>query len=162
MTKFIPSHSRIMKFFNLQRWNVAQCPRSKWRIEKNMKGFRTFQQTSDSWLLPPPYSNMSSYMQTVEQRLLEKCILVDECLIWQHAQVKGYGRLKMPRPVWSGYLPNKAHSAHRVAYLIQNQHLLNEKMKEDNVVSHLCHNSLCCNHEHLSLEPADINSDFLQ
>ena len=117
--------------------------------------------TSDPCLQPPPYSNMSSYMQTVEQRLLEKCILVEECLIWQHAQVKGYGRLKMrwPRPDWSGYLPNKAHSAHRVAFLINNQHLLNEMTKDDNVISHLCHNSLCCNHEHLSLEPAEINYD---
>ena len=39
-------------------------------------------------------------------------------------------------------------TAHRVAFLIRNHYLIDEVMKEDNVISHLCHNSLCCNYRH--------------
>ncbi len=46
-------------------------------------------------------------------------------------------------------------SSHRFMYMLTHN---NFEMKEKEHVSHLCHNNRCVNPEHLSLEPALVNS----
>lgn len=62
-----------------------------------------------------------------------------------------YGRLKVKWP--NGR--TKFYLAHRFMFMLQND--LTE-IAADLHVSHLCHNSLCINPEHLSLEPPNINN----
>ena len=75
-----------------------------------------------------------------------------ECTLWNKAtNQSGYGviKCKTPNQGWKTLL------VHRLSFMIMHQ------MDIDDIagshVSHLCHNSLCTNNKHLSLEPTHIN-----
>lgn len=63
-----------------------------------------------------------------------------------------YGRLKVTWP--NGRKKN--YLAHRFMHMLSND---KESIPEGLHVSHLCHESLCINPAHLSLEPAHINNE---
>lgn len=62
-----------------------------------------------------------------------------------------YGRLKVKWPDGR----KKIHLAHRFMYMLEHDLL---EIPPHLHVSHLCHNSLCINTEHLSLELPEINN----
>ena len=81
------------------------------------------------------------------------------CHFWDKSlychQVKGgpkYGRLKITMP--NGR--QRLFLAHRLMYMVQNNVA---EISPNLHVSHRCHESLCINSEHLSLEPPCINSE---
>lgn len=75
-----------------------------------------------------------------------------QCRFWTKALSKdGYGVVKYKHPVTGWHTTH----AHRLAYMVDS--------RSDNLaglhVSHLCHNQLCVNPQHLSAEAAAINAD---
>ena len=57
-------------------------------------------------------------------------------------------------------LKNKSMSVHRLVYMYTHYDTRILHAKENNLeVSHLCHNSLCANSEHLTLEPHSDNAE---
>lgn len=62
-----------------------------------------------------------------------------------------YGRLKITMPDGT----KKTFLAHRLMYLLHSDH---ENLDPNMHVSHICHNSLCINIEHLSYEEPHINN----
>ena len=76
------------------------------------------------------------------------------CKIWlgaTHGASVKYGSVKIKLP---GAMISKSINAHRLRYIL-GAHNFNLNPKFD--VSHICHNSLCINFDHLSYEPHSIN-----
>lgn len=75
------------------------------------------------------------------------------CRIWTGRQVNHYGVVRYKNPhtgVW------RTVSAHRFIIILDNK---NFDLPADLDASHLCHNSLCVEREHLVLEPHSINNN---
>ena len=72
------------------------------------------------------------------------------CYIWKGASPKGYGVLSFSFRGKKFKL-----KAHRVVYYLGFNQPLSPKMH----VSHVCHNKLCVNIQHLSYEPQKINNN---
>lgn len=80
------------------------------------------------------------------------------CLLWKGAVKKckgrrggGYGIINVHLP---GHDSRTLMRVHRLAYIVHTGNFI----PQQNDVSHLCHNSLCVNFHHLSLEPRKINN----
>lgn len=89
----------------------------------------------------------------IENFLLKlKCTNIqnEHCLLWSGAQRNSYGILE------NRFRGNKIKiPVHRLAYFLKHNC---EPLSPEMHVSHLCHNKLCINVEHLSLEPQAINN----
>ena len=77
------------------------------------------------------------------------------CMLW-HQTSKNYGRISVQLD--SGLTKNVY--VHRLSYFLSKSDIcgLFEKSKTHEV-SHLCHNTLCVNADHLSFEPSSINCE---
>lgn len=83
-----------------------------------------------------------------------------DCRIWKGprkpptraGKVYGYSTLKLP-----GDTKRKKRYAHRIAYMYAHR-LLEDQLGKNKHVSHRCHNTLCVNPEHLSLEDPAVNN----
>ncbi len=90
------------------------------------------------------------------QRIMEKSVLqeldgVPGCRVWQGGLKNGkYGVIKVKIDE-----SERTITAHRVAYMIFTG---NPYLDPHLDASHLCHNSLCVNANHISLEPNPVNS----
>lgn len=79
-----------------------------------------------------------------------------ECRLWRGAvEHKGnnvsYGKINVKiEDKW------KVIHVHRVAYMAAYEIIINQNMGD---VSHLCHNTLCVNVDHMALEPHSVNMD---
>lgn len=60
-----------------------------------------------------------------------------ECWVWTKSTREGYGQITVNKRAWG---------AHRYAYTVYNG-----EIPEGKVVRHLCHNTRCCNPDHLVL-----------
>ena len=79
------------------------------------------------------------------------------CLIWNGTVTAGsrlpaYGKIRLKFP---GDAFTKYYYVHRAAYMLHNNMFM---LPRDLHVSHLCHLSLCCSIQHLSLEPQYVNN----
>ena len=81
-----------------------------------------------------------------------------DCLLWtgyikrrQGRRGGGYGIMNVQFP---GNNSRTMMRVHRLAYIVHSGSLIPQQYD----VSHLCHNSLCVNFHHLSLEPHHINN----
>lgn len=104
---------------------------------------------------------MEAHRAWIEQTLAkirENCLVTETgCQVWQKASSgKGagpkYGMSKVKFP-WG--MRAKAIRVHRLMYMLANS---NFDLTSQLDVSHLCHNSLCVNEDHLSLEPHTVNN----
>ena len=101
---------------------------------------------------------MDDFFAEEAQKLSDKCINVadSDCLIWTGKPHKttGYGQYRYldPRSPELGYLTR---SAQRMAVMIA---LRNLDIPQNLQASHLCHNKLCVNVEHISLEENATNN----
>ena len=96
-------------------------------------------------------SQMSEeYKSTLKQRITASLSRNDKCLLWgKSVSGSGYPQIKITVPGWG----KKPMAVHRLVYT------LNVGFIRDGYhISHLCHNRLCCLVDHLSHEPAAINS----
>jgi hypothetical protein len=101
----------------------------------------------------------ASFIDKYAGKLSENAHLApnNACIIW-HGTVKSqkdppYGVICIKvEQVW------KSVGVHRLKYMLANNIHPNE-LDGDQDVSHLCHNSLCINIDHLSLEPRHINNN---
>lgn len=88
------------------------------------------------------------------QRLQTRIVKSDrngECLIWTGTpHTSGHGRIGVQNNDRSW----KQVGCHRIAYMFAHS---TSKLAHD--VSHLCHNKLCANADHLSHEPRGINNN---
>ena len=76
-----------------------------------------------------------------------------QCLKWTGCVNKqGYGQFRYRDPRSEGY---KTRSAHRVTMMVK---LKDFDLDPSIQASHLCHNSLCINTDHISLESNKVNN----
>lgn len=99
----------------------------------------------------------SDLIENYRKLLQTKVVLSSEngvCQLW-HRTSKGYGRISI---TFQGV--TKTVYAHRLSYFLNKGDIssLWDKSITDSC-SHLCHNSLCINAEHISLEPSHINNE---
>ena len=80
------------------------------------------------------------------------CLLWTGCLKKTKGRGGDYGRMNVLVP---GCHSRTRMSVHRLAYIV---HTKNLTISQQYDVSHLCHNSLCVNFDHLSLEPHSVNN----
>ena len=101
---------------------------------------------------------MSSVFDTpftpAEQEFLKSKLfrynIIGTCHVWYGmTREHGYGVI---RPTFRG--KKQVFTVHRLQYFLSNNCHFTDKSYH---VSHLCHNKLCLNIEHLSLEPAEVN-----
>ncbi|MCU7799275.1 MAG: HNH endonuclease [gamma proteobacterium symbiont of Lucinoma myriamae] len=99
--------------------------------------------------------NHIEIIQKINRKLIPEGPL--GCFVWTGAQtgsgISKYGRLKLQLP---GDPRSKSYYVHRMTFIAYNQ-LGNIPANLD--ISHICHNSLCANIGHLSLEPHSINNN---
>jgi hypothetical protein len=81
------------------------------------------------------------------------------CILWNTSGKSKYGKMSV---LWPVATKSNTEYVHRVAYILD--HVVEYPgfklpSDDDNEVSHLCHNSLCINTEHLSFEHRLINND---
>ncbi|XP_078667899.1 uncharacterized protein LOC144909676 [Branchiostoma floridae x Branchiostoma belcheri] len=92
------------------------------------------------------------YGQFIRQKLLSKAAAVASgCVLWTgHVSKEGYGTTKV-----KSHFDDRRFtlSVHRLLFFIHTKQRLTSAMH----VSHLCHEKLCLNIEHLSYEPAVVN-----
>lgn len=81
-----------------------------------------------------------------------------ECYIWEGSSYGGYAKWNVP--VATTPLTFQSASAHRVAYavLVGDLPLGRARDSEDEVLDHLCGNSLCVNASHLRIDTLGSNS----
>ena len=110
--------------------------------------------------------DMDEFIFQYRAQILSKCQLDDKtsCLIWHGPLSNGmYGKVSYTYHVKDedGCLKSLKHytSAPRLIYATANNsiYLLNKEYRHVEI-SHLCHNRLCCNIEHLEAETKSINS----
>ena len=75
----------------------------------------------------------------------------NNCSLWTGYSQRNYGVMNIVMP---GSNSRTRMRAHRLAYIVYSGIL---HLPRGHDVSHLCHNSLCVNFDHLSLEPHNIN-----
>jgi hypothetical protein len=85
------------------------------------------------------------------------------CLIWEGGLDRRhkYGRIWANMPIASSSnitRCGKSVEVHRISYLIYSG-MFHNGLESGLEVSHLCHNTICCNFYHLSLEPNTVNQD---
>lgn len=97
--------------------------------------------------------------------ILKNCIFNEHthCLTWQKAKHDGYGHMSYTYRIkmvdhriekFKKFIP-----AHRLMYAVTVDFLnLLDHDSSHLQVSHLCHNKLCCNIEHLEVEDAELNN----
>jgi len=92
------------------------------------------------------------YAAILQDRILSYSDKVGDCLIWQKSiSSNGYPQLKVTIKTWG----SRPVPVHRLHYMLHHkQHIAYD---EENEISHLCHNPLCIEINHLSLEPHSIN-----
>ena len=100
---------------------------------------------------------MALLLRTINEKLKTKCEMepVKGCLVWTgascgHSMVK-YGRMRARFPHEA---QSKLYYTHRLAMMVYLQRFI----APDELLSHLCNMPLCCNPEHLSIEPAVVNN----
>ncbi len=77
------------------------------------------------------------------------------CAMWTKAKKpSGYGIIKYKNPHDNAW---RTMHVHRLSFLVNRRIELNDLQGYD--ISHLCHNKLCTNAQHLSLETHKINRD---
>lgn len=108
-----------------------------------------------------PPQTQSEFFETIltvvevrkyKNKIKSKIIQDHNCKIWQGQQRNGYGILEIR---FRGNRKLKI-TVHRLVYYINHNC---EKIPPSLHVSHLCHNKLCCEPSHLSLEPQRINNN---
>jgi hypothetical protein len=89
-------------------------------------------------------------------KLLWKSHESGSCRVWNGATANGYGRQRAVLP--GGKV--QTFGAHRCAYIIKSGSITipTQQGKQNLEVSHLCHNKLCINQEHLVLETQAVNA----
>ena len=96
----------------------------------------------------------------LKQKIKSKTVTdTNGCFLWFGGKDKNkkYGR------IWAnmysdGLFTGKSVEVHRVAYLIWSDNF-GATLADGLEVSHLCHEPICCNLQHLSLEPKQINQE---
>ena len=106
-----------------------------------------------------------NWLLRIDQKIKKKCCMeegaTNGCLIWQGAKKKSkrgpaYGVMSVNFP---GHTKRKHVTVHRLAYMVAHPQARNEIMDIVGFeISHLCHNSLCVNPQHLSREPHSENN----
>ena len=95
---------------------------------------------------------LSKYLEKLE----EKSVTAEngECVLWcGSVKAGGYGVINVKLSKTS---PWRSIVVHRVSFMMHNN---TPHLDKHGDVSHLCHNSLCINPKHLSLEPHHINNN---
>ena len=103
------------------------------------------------------YSLNMCFIKKYKEILCKKSVLGENqiCMLW-HQTSRNYGRISVKLD--SGV--TKTVYAHRLSYFLSKSDicgLFNQSTTHE--VSHLCHNTLCVNADHLSFEPSKINSE---
>lgn len=98
------------------------------------------------------FINMDVFVAKYSKKLHEKSYLAAnlQCRLWHNGQrSKSYGQIKvkLPNLEWHSYSPAK------LSLIIELGFIPPPSLD----CSHLCHNRLCINPDHLSLEPHGIN-----
>ena len=100
---------------------------------------------------------MEDFFKLYDEKLKEKSLPASngECIFWTSttSKDKKYGVISYKHPIEKKW---KKITVHRLAFMISH-HILNPDPKLD--CSHLCHNCLCINPDHLVLEPKHINNN---
>ena len=98
---------------------------------------------------------MDAFFNKYREKLILKSIERNDCRIWigTKSADKQYGVINYKCPIHHVWKQTKVH---RLAYMIFNGNLL---ITPDLDCSHLCHNSLCINPYHISLEPHYVNNN---
>ena len=112
---------------------------------------------------------MDEDSRTILDKILQKCQYLQNthgCIIWTGATSNAgrYGRMR--NPFKNLINQPSTMSVHRLVYLLHNINIFSDK-KIPNFgvdgevlhVSHICHNSLCVNIDHLILEPQKTNNE---
>lgn len=86
----------------------------------------------------------------LKTKLENKTKTENECRIWTGQKRRGYGMLE-----FSLRGKRQKQLVHRLNFYLENNC---EKIERHMHISHLCHNKLCLEISHLSLEPAHINN----
>ena len=97
--------------------------------------------------------NFETYLQQLQEKLAMKSEICGPkgCVEWRGGRSGPYGVMKLK---FFRFPTSKVMRVHRVQYMITSKNFdLNPQMH----VSHLCHNSLCINENHLSYETREIN-----
>jgi len=100
---------------------------------------------------------MQAYKSSTLERIHSRCHIdhLKGCLVWGGTSggVRGgnYAKIKAKCPPDDH---SKTHYVHRVVYQFHFDVILDNNQK----ISHLCHNCLCCNPHHLVLEPFVVNN----
>ena len=92
----------------------------------------------------------SAEILKLRNKLETKVVKNKTCKLWSGTQRNGYGILEFRFRGKKIKIP-----VHRLAYYLHNNC---HQLSPDIHVSHLCHDKLCCNVEHLSYEPQRINN----
>lgn len=95
-------------------------------------------------------------MARISHLIRKRSVKEGECLVWVGCKSNHkpqYGIIKMKLQYCNRIKDLKVH---RMAWLIENGP---ENMDDRHAVSHICHNSLCVNVNHLSLERHQINNN---
>lgn len=98
----------------------------------------------------------SDFVDKYRKILIERAILSENglCQLW-HSTSKNYGRISIK---FDGVC--KTVYVHRLSYFINKGDIAS--LWDTSITfesSHLCHNSLCINADHISLEPKQINNE---
>ena len=107
---------------------------------------------------------MEDFFKDLEAKLRKKSRILGNhwgCIVWEgYAEKNGYG-IQMVKWPDKGI---KKERAHRVAYMIKHKLCANDMPKLDEnsnplECSHLCHNKLCVNPDHITLENHATNQE---
>lgn len=99
----------------------------------------------------------TAYIHKIQNRILEKCTLdsVKGCIVWFGASSSSrgikYGKIKLRLPREPS---SKVYFVHRISLMLKER----RKLFSHECVSHRCNNSLCCNVDHLVIEPILFNN----
>ena len=102
---------------------------------------------------------MADFFQKLHDKIQDNAVLSpanNSCRIWTGPKTKNgkYGLISYRDPIDGRWKKKKAH---RVSYMVSI--IANMDLTANMDCSHLCHNSLCVNPLHISLEPHDINNN---
>ena len=98
---------------------------------------------------------MDAFYDKYGAKLTENSVLSEngECTLWTRARKpSGYGIIKCKNPNDNSW---RTMHVHRLSYMVSKRMHFDDIEGKD--VSHLCHNTLCTNSDHLSLETHHIN-----
>jgi hypothetical protein len=101
--------------------------------------------------------DMEVFFRTNVVRVLERShpSATNECRIWDFSRTdnRKYGQTRYKHPITHQW---KTINAHRLAYMCHNQIL---EIPKGHDCSHICHNTLCVNPDHITLELHGINNN---